>query len=330
MMMAGMGEIQEAKSEKILDILSKQNLFEFVDGDKTVKKIINKVIKKEKGLGWTLAWNSFKIYKILKKKLGLNPGSIFENWITEQLKNVGVTSMNDLKNLREVLPQGLKYVCTGDPVTDAVAKLAIITSDITTHTKAEFPRMAALYWSDPHSVPPSKLVRASMSIPFFFEPFEIDNIPNAGKRDDKKWYEFARYTGPVPPKVKFVDGGMLSNFPINVFHRSDGGVPRMPTFGARLSTYREDFSNTDSILKMSGAMISTMRQIYDYDFLLKNPDYSKLICRIDADEKFNWLDFNMSTDDQVALFNLGAEKALNFLKDFNWEAYKEIRAPKSK
>ena len=47
MMMAGLGEIHEAKSEKILDILSKKNLFDFVDGNKVIKKIINKIIKKK-------------------------------------------------------------------------------------------------------------------------------------------------------------------------------------------------------------------------------------------------------------------------------------------
>lgn len=324
MMMAGLGKIEEAKSEKILDILSKKNLFDFVDGHKVVRKIINKVIKKEKGLGWALVWNGIKIYKILKRKLGLNPGSNFETWITKELEKAGVVSLIDLNNFRN-LPQGLKHVATGEEITDIVVKLAIITSDITTHTKTEFPRMAELYWANPNSISPAKLVRASMSIPFFFEPFEIANIPNAGNENDEKWYKYARYKGPVPSKVKFVDGGMLSNFPINVFHREDGGVPRMPTFGARLSTYRENFSKTDSILGMSGAMISTMRQIHDYDFLLKHPDYSKLICSIDADGQFNWLDFNMSDDDKVNLFNLGALRAIEFLEEFDWEAYKTIR-----
>jgi NTE family protein len=75
-------------------------------------------------------------------------------------------------------------------------------------------------------------------------------------------------------------------------------------------------------------MVSTMRQIYDYDFLLKNPDYSKLICKIDADGQFNWLDFNMSDEERVKLFNLGALKAVEFLEEFNWEAYKVIRGKK--
>ncbi len=76
---------------------------------------------------------------------------------------------------------------------------------------------------------------------------------------------------------------------------------------------------------MSAAMISTMRQIHDYDFLLRNPDFSKLICRIDADQTFNWLNFNMSPADQIALFNLGAKKAMDFIETFNWEEYKDIR-----
>jgi NTE family protein len=46
-------------------------------------------------------------------------------------------------------------------------------------------------------------------------------------------------------------------------------------------------------MSFSGAMISTMRQIHDYDFLMRNPEYRLLICRIDADKDFNWLDFEM-------------------------------------
>jgi NTE family protein len=50
MMMAGLGRIDEEKSEKILTILSNQNLFDLVDGHKKIKKLINKAVKKEKGL----------------------------------------------------------------------------------------------------------------------------------------------------------------------------------------------------------------------------------------------------------------------------------------
>ncbi len=325
MMIAGLAKIGEPVSEKILDLLSNKDLFDLVDGDKAVKKLIQKAIDKEKGIGWTLAFNAIKIYKILKKKLGINPGSNFEDWITSELKKAGVVTLKDLNELRQKLPEGLVNVL--DASNSAIAaKVAIITSEITTHTKAEFPRMAELYWKDVSSVSPAKFVRASMSIPFFFEPFELNDLPGAGTSNHPRWDQYAKYFGPVPDSVKFVDGGLLSNFPIDVFHRKDSQVPRMPTFGVRLSTYRDDFSKTASVMGMSSAMISTMRQIYDYDFLLRNPDFSRLICRIDADLKFNWLNFNMKPEDQVALFNLGAMKAMNFIETFNWDEYKQIRA----
>lgn len=326
MMMAGLGKIQEKKSEKILSILSDQDLFDLVDGHPSIGKIIDKVIKKEKGIVWLLIWNAKRIFKTMKKKLGLNPGTYFEDWITRELNKNNIHTINDLMELRKILPEGLKYTVDNSEVTNIEAKLAIITSDITTHTKAEFPKMKELYWENSDMVSPAKLVRASMSIPYFFEPLTVNNIPNKGEENNTNWKNFASYSGPVPPSVKFVDGGMLSNFPIDVFHRKDASTPRMPTFGARLSTYREKYSETDSTMGMSMAMISTMRQIHDYDFLLKNPDFKLLICRIKADKDFNWLDFNMTKAQQIDLFILGAEKALEFLKGFNWSDYKKERA----
>ena len=325
MMMAGLGTIDERKSEKVLTIINQQNLFDLLDGPKRVKRLIHKIIKKEKGIIWGLIFSALTIYRRLKRRLGLNPGTYFEAWITAQLKSNEIHTLKDLTALREKLPEGLKNVQSDTNIDDIKAQLAIITSDITTHTKVEFPKMTELYWSNPEDIAPAKLVRASMSVPFLFEPFQVNHLPNKGRKNDKNWIEHASYYGPVPPSVKFVDGGLLSNFPINVFHRSDGGIPRMPTFGVRLSTFREDYSRIGSLGNFAGAMISTMRQIFDYDFLLKNPDYKHLICRIDASEQFNWLDFNMSEEDQIKLFNLGAEKAVEFLNTFDWKAYKKVR-----
>lgn len=325
MMMAGLGTIDERKSEKVLTIINQQNLFDLLDGPKRVKRLIHKIIKKEKGIIWGLIFSALTIYRRLKRRLGLNPGTYFEAWITAQLKSNEIHTLKDLTALREKLPKGLKNVQSDTNIDDIKAQLAIVTSDITTHTKVEFPKMTELYWSNSEDITPAKLVRASMSVPFLFEPFQMNHLPNKGHKNDKNWIEHASYYGPVPPSVKFVDGGLLSNFPINVFHRSDGGIPRMPTFGVRLSTFRKDYSNTNNFGNFSGAMISTMRQIFDYDFLLKNPDYKHLICRIDASEQFNWLDFNMSEEDQIKLFNLGAEKAVEFLNTFDWKAYKKVR-----
>ncbi len=57
-------------------------------------------------------------------------------------------------------------------------------------------------------------VRASMSIPFFFEP--------------------AIVKGHDGTSSTLVDGGVLSNFPIDIFDRTEGRRPRWPTFGVKL------------------------------------------------------------------------------------------------
>ncbi|HRJ31071.1 MAG TPA: patatin-like phospholipase family protein [Cyclobacteriaceae bacterium] len=324
LLLASLGKISDAKSERILELLANQNLFEFVDGNASVRKLVQQFIRNAPFKVVTLALNALKLLRILKTKLGLNPGNLFEQWLTEALRQAGVTTLDDLEARRRKLPAGLTHR-GGEDLSQAIAKLAIITSDITTHTKVEFPRMASLYWANPGKVSPALLVRASMSIPFFFEPYQVHNIPNQPEQT-KRWDEYARYTGPIPPSVKFVDGGMLSNFPINVFHRTDGKLPTRPTFGVRLSAYRDNYSKVNNLFSFSGAMISTMRQIHDYDFLMKNPEYRKLICRIDADQEFNWLNFEMSENEKVNLFVLGAQKAIKFLEDFDWEDYKKVRA----
>lgn len=324
MMLAGLGPIEQAKSEKLLEILSNKELFDIVDGDRGVRALIQRAVQGKPRLFLTLMIHVRNIYQTLVGTLGLNPGNNFKEWISGELKKEGVSTMAHIKALRSLLPGGLRNV-NGKSTAAMLPSLAIIAADVTTHSKIEFPRMSELFFTNPQEVSPALLVRASMSIPFFFEPVVFPNIPNAGKIKDERWINHCRYYGPVPPEVRFVDGGLLSNFPINVFHRTDGKPPQMPTFGVRLSTYRESYSKPKGILQFCGSMISSMRQIHDYDFLKRNPDYSKLICHIDADKEFNWLDFEISKEEQVKMFLLGARQAVKFLKGFDWEDYKGIR-----
>ena len=323
LLMAGVGKPGEQTSEKIIEIIGDKNFFDFVDGPSGIKKLVQKKIEKGGSILWDVVWNALKIFKLLKSKLGVNPGKHFEDWLIKSLEKFEIHSLSDLENKRSQLPK-LKNLANPD-YEFKTPGLAIITSEITTHSKVEFPKMVNLYWSKSEEIHPAKFVRASMSIPFFFYPYTLHDIPNAGEIGEESWKEHVSYNGPVPGSVRFVDGGMLSNFPINTFHLKTG-IPSRPTFGVRLSSYRESYSSTDKTFGYCGAMISTMRQIHDYDFILKNPDYEKLICRIDADEEYNWLNFGMSDKRQQDLFILGAQKALEFLKTFDWEKYKEIRA----
>ncbi|SHJ63097.1 NTE family protein [Tangfeifania diversioriginum] len=333
LVLAGIDSIEKSKSQQVLDVLARQDLFEFVDGDPVLKGIMQKVIDGTpiKKMWWKLLWNIKKIKKALFVNLGLNPGKAFEKWIEEVLKESPnqITTIGQLKEKRDKkhFPGGLKHRVSGDPLTDEMARIHIIAADVTTQTKVLFPEMGHLYWGDKmNEVSPAKMVRASMSVPFFFIPLEIGNLPGSGEPASNEWQQLANYHGHIPDKVKFVDGGMISNFPINVFHFKPGAIPRKPTFGVKLSSYRQECAEVDDFGSFAGAMISTMRHDADNEFLIQNPDFEKLICFIDADKDFNWLNFKMSDQKKKKLFLLGARKGLEFIQKFDWENYKKIRA----
>jgi NTE family protein len=332
LVLAGIDSIDKEKSKKVLDVLAQQDLFEFVDGDPVLKGIFQRVIDGtpfKKVLG-KLAWNFRKVKRALFVNLGLNPGKAFEAWIEKILIESPnkISSINDLLEKRSSAhyPAGLRNRLTGEAITDDMALTHIIAADVTTQSKVLFPKMGHLYWGNKvNEISPAKMVRASMSVPFFFVPFEINNIPQAGEPATSDWIRQTNYFGPIPQKAKFVDGGMISNFPINVFHSKTKKVPRKPTFGVKLSAYREMYSDVDDLGGFIGSMISTMRHDADNEFLLQNPDFKKLICFIDADKEFNWLNFKMEDEKKKKLFLLGAKKGLEFIKTFDWEGYKKIR-----
>jgi NTE family protein len=324
MLIASIPDISKEKSEQILAALSEQNLFDFVDGGKKVKRIVNRFAR-NKSVIPNVIWNIFHLKNKITKKMGLNPGIAFENWISDKIATYGIKNLADLKTQMSKIPE-LFNISDGNPVKTNYSgfKLAIIATDATTKTKVEFPRMAELYWDlNVQEVNPASFVRASMSIPFFFEPYTVKNIPANGDKENLIWHDLAGYYGEIPKEIKFVDGGLMSNFPINIFHID--GLPKKPTLGVRLSAYREQAAATDVFGGFMGGMLDAIRQQADFDFLFRHPDYKHLICKIDADKTYNWLDFNISEENKLGLFKLGATRAINFLEQFDWDAYKELR-----
>jgi NTE family protein len=309
-------------SEELIDIISDKNFFDFVDGEPYVKKIIKDVLS-EQPMIWVGLKNLFnigKLIRLIKEELGLNEGKNFEDWVKNILDTHQIHTTSDLQNHRNTVASQLKLKegVTGNTVFSS--KIAIIASDVTTQTKVEFPLHKELYFKNSDEVSPSKYVRATMSIPLFFKPFTVQNLPT---NQETLWKDTVGYEGEIPKKINFVDGGTLSNFPINVFHLS-AGVPRKPTFGVRLGKDRQKFNSIKTFLKYFFAIFNTMRYLHDYDFLLKNRDYKHLIGMIDTDGH-NWLNFDITDEEKLDLFKRGVRAAADFLEKFDWEGYKELR-----
>ncbi|HPZ26465.1 MAG TPA: patatin, partial [Kaistella sp.] len=184
-------------------------------------------------------------------------------------------------------------------------------------------------WSNPNfDVNPAVFVRSSMAIPLFFEPV-IQQIDRSDVKIIENWAKIFVNQHDIPNQGIFVDGGSISNFPINIFHNEKIIIPRLPVFGIRINDVKP---NSDTEIKTlgnyAGRILNTMKSNYDKDFLTKNNFYEKYsIADIDTYlTKANWLDFNMSEENKKALFLKGVESAIDFLEKFNWLDYKTNRA----
>jgi NTE family protein len=173
---------------------------------------------------------------VLSHKMGLYSGDYLGEWLSPILHDeLGVRTFGDLKLTVEDDP-GMSVPAGHD------YRLLVHTSDITRGQLVHLPWDYPLYGSEPDQQDVVTAVRASMSIPFFFEPVTFSaqsadvSMPGPGGRPITQHYEAGTVT--------WVDGGMLRNFPIDAFDRADGAPPRWPTIGIKLSSLQTTFSAT--------------------------------------------------------------------------------------
>jgi NTE family protein len=322
LLVCALGTPAECKSEKIARALANLPLYDFMDGNWLARKFVDALISRE--------WLPVRIIAgilslpVLIPHLGLNPGKFFQNWLSGVLRAAGITSTQELHARMRTLPRGLR---TRDgailSAEEADCYPAIVAADVSTETKVDFPRMASLYWADPAVVNPALYVRASMSIPFFFFPLRVHNVPQ-GPSARRNWEGLAGFDGEIPSVCTLVDGGIMSNFPIDLFHSHDK-IPLAPTFGAKLGSARRNIHRIQNPLSLTGAVFDAARHTLDYDFITRHPDYRNLVAHIDT-EGHNWLNFVMNDEQKIDLFLRGARAAAEFLARFDWARYRAIRA----
>ena len=229
---------------------------------------------------------------------GIYEGSYLREFMDEQLKALGVETFADLRVDDD----------PGAAPNDGTAyRLVVMTSDVTRARLVRLPWDYADYGLDPDEQRVSDAVRASMSIPFFYEPVRFTSRDADGK--DEVSY--------------MVDGGMLSNFPIEVFDRSDGQPPRWPTFGIKLSAkpdaaqrQKYDVHGTFSLAR---AMVGTMTSFHDQIHI----DEPSAIARTMFVDTFGVraTDFAIDETMQDALFKSGRSAAASFLAGWDFDRY---------
>jgi len=271
-----------------------------------------------------------RLLKRLKNSgFGINPGNFFYDWIKQLLIENGVATVSDLKRKAATLPKLNLRSENPEDIDTLVGDVTFIASELVTQNKIQFPAMCNLFReeTDIDTLQPAGFIRASMAIPVFFESYFINNIPNQSPEVRKAWMDTMNEPNP-PAEVRFVDGGILSNFPINIFYNPKVLVPRLPSFGIDLDDSKPENKATNAmewtILGYFGRMFNTIRFYYDKDFLLKNKFFDKGIGKIPLAD-YNWLNFFLKDEDKINMFVLGAKAAKDFLIDFKWAEYKNDR-----
>lgn len=287
--------------------------------------------------------------------------------IKEEYSGTKAISVAELDKLKSELTARNKINDGGKPFSKLRSDYNLITTDILSKIKVELPKMANMYWCEEDlntNTSPASFVRASMSVPLFFKPYTIYTKPQF-KEVELAWKYWLNTDGDKIPKAGvFIDGGSISNFPIDIFHERDVIGPRLPVFGVRLfeseppegkkrSFFGRMFGWLTNWIKMrskkknlspeaslkaeinerifsrfskfGGHIIDTIRGYNDKNFLTKYSFYNKYsVAYIDC-RPSNWLNFKMRSKEMEELFNKGFQAGINFLLGFDWENYKYDR-----
>lgn len=282
------------------------------------------------------AINRFK--QFARNGYGLNCGQAFHDWIKSAINQCAVNNDPACGNITDLASFSRHFMrvpalqVKPDPrrennLPPHMPMLTIITCDILAGVKVEFPRMWDLYWKNQEDVHPGDFVRASMSIPVFFESYAQTGLRSKSSFDIwSRHLNWQNALSRIPDNSQFIDGGVLSNFPISIFYNPRYPVPRMPTFGIRLQDGVLDSASrsNNNLYKYIFSLFSTIRFNFDRDFIAKNRAFNKAVCSIDV-RAHSWLNFFMKDGEKLALFRKGAEAAIAFLRGFNWEEYKTAR-----
>jgi NTE family protein len=232
---------------------------------------------------------------------GLYSGDYLNTWLGGKLAECGVRTWGDLvigpdDDPDPGLPPGQNY------------RAVVHVCDISRGMLARLP----WDYDDCYGLPAAEqevaaAVRASMSIPFFFTPVQARTQAAVMTMPDG-----SRVAWPAGT-VTWVDGGMLMNFPIGAFDRSDGKPPRWPTIGIKLSAEPGRQSAgvpVGSTVREGIRCLQTMTGEWDR-YRVEQATVDRTVFVPNAG--IATTDFNLSQEQQQTLFRNGAEAATRFL-----------------
>ena len=239
---------------------------------------------------------------------GLHSGAFILEWIGNKLADRNVYVFDDLR---------LDDDPGADPelAKDKGFRLVVTATDVTRGRALRLPwDYRAAFGVEPGQQSVAEAVRMSMSIPLFFRP--------CTKKDEG--------SGDV---CTIVDGGVLTNFPLEIFDRRDGRCPRWPTLGIGVipdlpgkdSTVVPAYLTLTPLLRLLSSVLITAVLGHDQTYLAQ-PENRDRLTRIDT-EGVGIVEFGIDDARRDDLFRRGERAAQGFLDTWDWDAFRARYLP---
>jgi len=217
------------------------------------------------------------------KNFGIYSAKQFEEWLAELLARKNVHKFADLRE----------------------GSLKVTASDVTDEKTLVLPDDLEKFGIDPKSFSVATAVRMSMSIPIFYEPYEL--VDSEGN---------VHY---------IVDGGMLSNYPIWILDDGNAATD-IPIFGFRfLHKQGHVKSKRTSIMTYIKQIISTLASGGEEEYhVVVRGDMQRTVY---IDTKVDGIpisitDFGINANQIESLFRNGNTAATQFLETWNYKDWK--------
>ena len=230
---------------------------------------------------------------------GMYLGDTLHDFLAQALDGQGVRTWGDLKltDPGSAIPPERSY------------RLVVIVSDVSRG------RMLRLPWDyedslgvDADSQSVAEAVCASAASPFFFRPRSLPARPKSAGGSS----------------VLGADGGLLSNFPVDVFDRKDAKPARWPTFGVMLSarhTPAAQWRPNTTTFQYARSLLSTMINAHDRRHI-DDPSVTERTIFVDTSGHSS-TDFGLSREAELDLIASGRSAGEKFLTHWDWQEWKD-------
>ncbi len=318
----------------LLDILANIDFLSFADGGDDAQAVVKLLTLPDTESTVETFVNRAKVtIAVLRNlnevmiRLGLNPGKRLKHFLREEFEQLNGGEPFTIGSLRDKWRRDAILI-DGEYLEQ---DFQVVISDITHKRKVVFPLDLDEYVYDTDAILLSDIVRASASIPMFFSPFRLRDFATEARNFK------------APDDTCFMDGFIVSNFPLSLFDVSDfARAPKCPTFGLMVEdiSQQNEHPELNNFFKLGLAVFQTASQHGDKGYIHSNPHNASRIIHIsnrirreaqrdtqrdaqrDAQEHYvSAIDFTLGDGDKIQLFHNGVRAALNKLASWNFHEY---------